>query len=183
MFFGWALAGGWAALTRSGGSGWVWRMGRAEPGSGMVRWPPSLPARRPEPGSPRPCQTSREFESSRNNTPPSSLRPPPSNPLPPLGRLHHCSPAVALAPLGLGLRLLTWNICENWSTFCPSSTISWPVTRTRIDATVALAGCASRVTTRCATFVNGRPWRQRGPWPRSGASGSAMGTMGTAVGH
>lgn len=80
--------------------------------------------------------------------------------------------ALALAPPGLGLGLgiggcgcgcgsLTWNICENWSTFCPSSTMSWPVTSTRMDATVALAGCASRVTTRCATFVNGSAWRQR----------------------
>lgn len=66
--------------------------------------------------------------------------------------------ADALASLGRGLVRLTWNICENWRTFCPSSTMSWPVTRTRIEATVADAGCASRVTTRWATFVNGSSW-------------------------
>lgn len=52
---------------------------------------------------------------------------------------------------------MSWNICEYWRTFCPSSTSSWPVTRTRTAATEAEAGWASSVRTRWATFANGKP--------------------------
>lgn len=51
----------------------------------------------------------------------------------------------------------TWNICEYWRTFWPSSTRSWPVTSTRIEATLDDAGWASSVKTRCCTLAKGRP--------------------------